>query len=102
MPTASLIVQARHRTGTSRRELARRAGTSPATVAAYEAGRISPGVDTLDRLVTAAGCDATVTLTRRYGGHERGDELRQVLDLAEQFPARHDDHIAAPPFPGVR
>lgn len=98
----SLIVQARQRTGTSRRELARRAGTSPATVAAYEAGRVSPGVDTFDRLVAAAGCDAAVTLTRRYSGAERGHELQQVLDLAEHFPARHAEGIAIAAFPGSR
>jgi transcriptional regulator with XRE-family HTH domain len=59
-------VEARRRSGLSRRELARRAGTSPATLAAYEAGRITPSVDTLDRLLDAPGFDAVVALTPRW------------------------------------
>ncbi|MEI6403186.1 MAG: helix-turn-helix transcriptional regulator [Actinomycetota bacterium] len=43
MHASALVVEARLRSGLSRRELARRAGTSAATLAAYEAGRITPG-----------------------------------------------------------
>jgi transcriptional regulator with XRE-family HTH domain len=100
MDSSSLVVEARRRSGLSRRELARRAGTSPATLAAYEAGRIAPSVDTLDRLLSAAGFDAAVALTPRYSGHHRGEELAEVLHLAEQFPARHATDIAVPAFPG--
>jgi transcriptional regulator with XRE-family HTH domain len=97
---SALVVEARLRSGLSRRELARRAGTSAATLAAYEAGRITPSVDTLDRLIDAAGFDATVALTARCSGLHRGEELAEVLHLAEQFPARHASDIAVPAFPG--
>ncbi len=92
-------MEARRRSGLSRREIARRAGTSAATLAAYETGRVTPSVDTLDRLLTAAGFDAAVALTPRCSGHRRGDELAEVLHLAEQFPARHALDIAVPAFP---
>ncbi len=100
MRASVLVVEARLRSGLSRREIARRAGTSAATLAAYETGRITPSVDTLDRLLAAAGFDAAVALTPRCSGHERGVELAEVLHLADQFPARHAPDIAVPAFPG--
>ena len=33
---------------------------------------------------------------------ERARELEEVLALAEQFPARHDDVLPYPPFPPAR
>lgn len=42
-------------------ELARRAGTSRPTVSAYEHGRVSPSLDTLERLLAATGNELTVT-----------------------------------------
>lgn len=42
-------------------ELARRAGTSRPTVSAYEHGRVSPTLDTLERLLAATGNQLTVT-----------------------------------------
>jgi len=60
----NLIRLARHDSGLSQRELARRAGTSQATLSAYEAGRKSPSLDTLARIVRAAGQDLRVRLER--------------------------------------
>jgi transcriptional regulator with XRE-family HTH domain len=52
MTRASLVLrQARRAAGLSQRELARRAGTSSATLSRYESGAISPTVATLDRLL---------------------------------------------------
>lgn len=51
---------AREAAGVSQRELAARAGTSGATVAAYESGRKEPRLSTLERLVEAAGQDLRV------------------------------------------
>lgn len=42
--------------GMTQAALAARAGTSQANVAKYEAGRMSPSVSTLERLLHAAGC----------------------------------------------
>ena len=55
MSAAVTLRRARQRSGLSLRELAGRAGTSHSTVAAYEAGRKVPTVETFDRLLRAAG-----------------------------------------------
>ena len=58
----NLIKLARADAGISQRELARRAGTSQATLSAYEAGRKSPSLDTLARIIRAAGLDLRIQL----------------------------------------
>src|SRR5439155_24494308 len=55
MDVPRTLRRARVKAGLSLRALAARAGTSHATVAAYEAGRAVPRVDTLDRILRAAG-----------------------------------------------
>lgn len=57
----SLLTSARTEAGLSMSELARLAGTSRPTVSAYEHGRVSPTLDTLERLLTATGNRLTVT-----------------------------------------
>jgi transcriptional regulator with XRE-family HTH domain len=100
---ARLIRSARHEAGLTLRELAARAGTSHSTLAAYEAGRVSPNSDTLDRVLRAAGFAADVQLCRRVDGPDgdrsaRGRELIEVLELAAMFPARHEPTLDAPIF----
>lgn len=51
----SVIRAARERAGLTQGELARRAGTSRPTVSAYEAGRKSPNLATVQRLLAALG-----------------------------------------------
>jgi predicted nucleotidyltransferase/DNA-binding XRE family transcriptional regulator len=51
-----LIRRVREGAGLTQGELARRAGTSQAAVARYEAGDVSPVVTTLERLLAAGGC----------------------------------------------
>lgn len=53
--TARLISEARAAAGLSQRDLARRAGTSQPSIVGYEAGRVTPDIDTLSRLLTACG-----------------------------------------------
>lgn len=53
---------ARARAGLTQAQLARAAGTSQPTLAAYESGAKSPSVRTLDRIVRAAGASLEVTL----------------------------------------
>ena len=72
-----------------------------ATLVAYEAGRKVPSVETFDRVLRAAGYAPTVELIPNVGGadrRERGRELREVLDLAAKFPARHSAKLAFPRF----
>jgi transcriptional regulator with XRE-family HTH domain len=100
MDAAITIRTARRRSGLSLRALAERAETSHATLSAYETGAKVPRVDTLDRIVRAAGFACDVDLARRAGADRvaRGDELVAVLELAAQFPVRHASHLTAPVF----
>ena len=65
----NLIRLARNDARLSQRELARRAGTSQATLSAYEAGRKAPSLDTLARIVRAAGQDLRIQVVP-YDDHD--------------------------------
>jgi transcriptional regulator with XRE-family HTH domain len=58
----NLIRLARQAKGLSQRELARRAKTSQAAIAAYEAGRRSPSLENLARIIRASGSDLRIRL----------------------------------------
>jgi transcriptional regulator with XRE-family HTH domain len=99
MEAGVVIRRVRTRSGLSLRALAERAGTSHSTIAAYEAGRKVPTVETLDRIVTAAGHHLLANTRQRViAGPERAAELKAVLDLAGQFPARHSERLDCPVF----
>lgn len=101
MEASHLLRTARSQAHLTLRELAARAHTSHATLAAYEAGRKSPGAATLERVVRAAGFELTASLTPRIGAADpadRGRELLDVLQLAAHFPARHAPTLTAPIF----
>jgi len=98
---ATVLRAARERGRVSRRGLARRAGTSAATLAAYESGRVTPSVATLVRIVRAAGFEIEAGLLPRArpgDADARGRELLDALDLAAQLPARHAPSIEYPRF----
>ena len=59
---ATLIAEARSRAGLGLRELARRAGTSHATLLRYERGEIDPRSETLLRIIHACGYEPRVLL----------------------------------------
>jgi transcriptional regulator with XRE-family HTH domain len=93
--------------GLSLRGLAERAGTSHATLAAYEAGRAVPRVDTLSRILRAAGYATDIDVTRRADATDaerlaKGQELFDALELAAMFPARHGRRLRFPRFPWKR
>ena len=104
MALVEVLREARTRAGLSQRELARRAGTSHATVSAYEAGRIDPGAHVLERLLDAAGFGLRAELeprVRTRSGRPAGEELVDVLDLAAYLPhRRRSRYLEAPIFPG--
>ncbi len=62
----TLLSTARVEAGLSVAELARRGGTSRPTVSAYEHGRVSPTVDTLERLLAATGNRLALMPTLRW------------------------------------
>jgi transcriptional regulator with XRE-family HTH domain len=101
---AELLRAAREQAGLSLRAAAALAGTSHATLAAYEHGRKTPRVGTYLRLLRAYGYSADIELSSRVrskDGYPRGRELEDVLALAEQFPARHAATLAYPRFGAV-
>ncbi len=99
MDAALVLRGVRRQSGWSLRRLAGKAATSHATLAAYEAGRVVPGAETFERIVRSAGyeVEATVVRTTPDAVH-RERELLDVLDLAEQFPARHSRMLQCPRF----
>ena len=101
-PSARLLSAARRRSGLGLRELARRAGTSHATLHAYERGDKEPRVDTVERIARAAGFALELALTGRADPEDqrvaKGEELHQALLLAAAFPARHRPRLDAPVF----
>jgi len=86
------LYQARQAAGLGLREAARLAGTSHATFKAYETGVKTPSVTTFLRLVEACSFSVDLELKPRIRaatGLRRGEELIQVLELAEQFPSKY-------------
>lgn len=59
---AGLVETARLRGDLTQAELARRAETSQPAIALYEAGRRSPSLDTLERILRAAGFEMRIRL----------------------------------------
>ena len=101
MNAAVIIRTARRRSKLSLRALAARAGTSHATLSAYENGRVDPTTAVLSRIIGATGYSVEATLLgvpSDIEGMSRGEELIAVLELAEQFPARHASDLAFPLF----
>lgn len=98
---------ARERAGLTQTEMARRTGTSQATLSAYESGRKQPSVATLDRLLAAAGARLTVqagapaVVTPSPVQHARAARtLLDVLALAEALPTRHQPRLRYPRLAG--
>ena len=96
MDVAAVLAEARRRSGLTTRQLARRARTSHSAIAAYESGAKAPNTATLERVIHACGFDiehrlcAFAELENRA---QRGRELIEVLDLADQFPSEHEPRI---------
>jgi transcriptional regulator with XRE-family HTH domain len=102
---AHQLEQARLAAGLSLRELAAQAGTSHATLLAYEQGKKTPAVTTFLRILEAAGYAVDIRLSKRIrerDGIPRGEELEAVLRLAEQFPARASQRMDFPRLPAAR
>jgi transcriptional regulator with XRE-family HTH domain len=106
MDVAASIRQARQRAGLSQTALAGRAGTSQATISAYESGRKQPSVDTLERLLAAAGERLTTERAARAVVRpsqaqlqKAGRTLVEVLGLAEALPSRRAGKLRFPRLP---
>lgn len=107
MHVATELRAARERRGFTQAQLARAAGTSQATLSAYESGARTPSVPTLERLLAACGARLAVALDGPGGARtpsrgelvRTGRTLEQVLALAEALPVRHGSHLRFPQLP---
>jgi transcriptional regulator with XRE-family HTH domain len=102
MDAAQAIRMARERAQLSKRALARRAGTSPAAIVAYESGAREPSIPTLQRILGAAGArvDMNLVVNPTLPDVETlAHRLAQVLELAEHLPRRPAPlRLPYPPF----
>lgn len=100
MDAATLISSARRRAGVTQRELADRAGTSPAAISLYESGQRIPRVDTLARLIAATGHSLEMLVPDRPDIDllENAATLEAVLELADHLPRRSSQLLDAPIF----
>ena len=100
MDVSRLIANCREHAGLSQRELAARAGTSAAAICLYEAGDRIPRVDTLSRIVAAAGATLRIEVTPQHIDIvANGRTLAQLLELADHLPKRRaSDELDVTPF----
>jgi transcriptional regulator with XRE-family HTH domain len=94
---------ARKRAGLSQAELASRAGTSQATVSAYENGSKQPSVPTFTRLLAALGMRlaveemaSPVVEPSAAELRQAGETLAEVIGLAEALPHEPDPELRYP------
>ncbi len=104
MTPGTLIRRARTDAGLTQQALAERAGTSQATLSAYEHARKDPSAATLMRILAASGARLTtipapaVATPARDVLRQRGQILETVLELAEALPVRHAPTLTTPPL----
>jgi len=102
--TGALLRDSRESAGLTQSALAALAGTSQATVSAYENGSKQPTLTTFLRLVSIAGRRIVLEPlpgrpTRLPTSSELGRVARTlpaVIELAEALPHRHGDQLAYP------
>jgi transcriptional regulator with XRE-family HTH domain len=100
MDVATLVSTTRARAGLSQRQLAQRARTSAAAVCQYERGERVPRVDTLERLIAAAGETLALGTTGRapIDVERNALDLVAVLELADALPQQHHRDLRFPPL----
>lgn len=84
-----LIRMARRKAGLSQTELAELAGTSQAAVSTYESGKRSPSVETLCRILGAAGYEVRMRLAEP-DTHEPALRRAESMLPAEQVAAHNE------------
>lgn len=91
-----LVRMARRKAGLTQAALAKRAATSQSAISAYEAGRRSPSVDTLCRILAAAGFEVRMRLAAP-DTHEAARAKAEALlspGEVEAFGARERARLA--------
>ena len=95
--SADTLRYARERAGFSLREAARRGGVSHSALSAYERGLRTPSLDKLFGILHALGFAVRIELeprVRERNGVPRGEELVEVIRLAEHYPPRQRPQIS--------
>jgi transcriptional regulator with XRE-family HTH domain len=90
---------ARRQSGLTQAALAARAGTSQAAISAYESGRRSPSVDTLCRVLDAAGFEVRMRLAKP-DTHDASRHAAEALLPADQrraFTRREQQRVRRAP-----
>jgi len=90
MDPARAVREARRRAGVTQEELARSAGLRQPAVARIEAGRVTPRVDTLDRILR--GCGMSLVVEARMGAEV---DRTGIARLLQQAPAERLSRAAA-------
>lgn len=95
-----LLQEARRRSGLSRRQLARRGGTSASTLSAYESGASVPSVATLSRLLRAAGFEAEANLRPMPTADEQqlAEKLEALFSFVDVLPRGKRGPLRFPVF----
>jgi transcriptional regulator with XRE-family HTH domain len=90
----NVVLNLRRTAGLTQTELARAAGTSQPTIAAYESGRKSPTLNTLSRIARAAGLEAVVIFPPAMTREDRRSLAlhRAIADHVETDPVGTVDH----------
>ena len=105
MPVASIVREARRRSGLTQAELAERAGVPKSTVGRIESGARIPSTLMVERLVQAAGWNLSVSLSEPDPGTDsmfertlRRTHAERLSDAtrAARFVLRGRREIAAP------
>jgi transcriptional regulator with XRE-family HTH domain len=65
-----LVREARKRAGLTQAELAARAGTTQSAIARLESGATTPTLETISKLVRAAGFDLTIGIAKTDDDHD--------------------------------
>jgi transcriptional regulator with XRE-family HTH domain len=101
---AVLLQEARRRSGLSRRQLARRGGTSASTLSAYESGTSVPSVSTLERLLRAAGFEAEANLRPMPTTDEREltEKIEALFSFVDALPRHQRGPLRYPAFGAAR
>jgi uncharacterized protein len=97
---ALLLIEARRRSGLSRRELARRGRTSASTLSAYESGASVPSVATLARLLRAAGFRAEASLrpAQEDDEQDRVEKIEALFAFVNVLPRGERGPLTFPAF----
>jgi transcriptional regulator with XRE-family HTH domain len=92
MTSAELIREVRRRHGLSQRRLAVRAGASQAWISRIEQGRISPSIESLERLLAVMGETLNIQAERLVSDEDdqTWKELHRTRPMAERLERAFD------------